>query len=461
MQKGEYKTTPYTLVADGQYGTLQVDANGNLKIKDMTGSSAAGAELVVAGAASVLGKIATQPQNAVVYVRADASRCRELDWRVSSDTVYTLQKYKSHTIVDSVAVTLNAIADTNTLVINGLTITIKANAAASTYASRYCRADAASNDLDAVELALLINADYAVVSAGTSIAATDKLVFTTDEAVTTIVCAAAANYPNHQYITGTAAAELASIVLAINHRDNVTCTTADATGDTVTVGGVTFTGGAAESLTTRVWHADSANATTAATSLAACINDATYGATTITAVSSGAVVSMHRKTQAASVGLVSSNATRLAVVACGGVPGVSAVATGYAGELAITPTWTKTLTVTEAGDQLTVTDIDIPGVKATPGTALVTLTPGTPAGVLGELASTIQVTGTGTRFTISQATTLAGLVADGAVVTDDPATTAAGKLFSQEMRGWEYGYLGITDKAAGAQTLIVGATKII
>jgi hypothetical protein len=230
----------------------------------------------------------------------------------------------------------------------------------------------------------------------------------------------------------------------------------------VTVGNVKFTGGATEDLTARTWHADSGNATTAATSLAACINDATYGATTITAVASGAVVSMHRKTQAASVGLVTSNGTRLAVEVGGGVPGVSAVATGYAGELAITPTWTKTLTVTESGDQLTVTNIDCPGVLATAGTALVTLTPGTPAGVLGSLASTIQVTATLTRFTVSQAGTLAGLSTDGDVVTDAAATTAAGKLYSQTMRGWEYGYLGITNKSGGAaQTLIVGRTKLV
>jgi len=465
LQKGEYIDGGLDLTADHQYGTLQIDANGNLKIKDMTGSSASGAELVVAGAASVLGKLATIANAGVTYIRADGSDCREIDWRVSSDTVYTLQKYKAHTDVFSTTLTLASFTDTNTIIINGLTYTGESTANTADARLREFSTAGATDTDDALALANLINADYVVVTVGTSVAATDKLIFTTDEGVTTLVAkATSANYPNHQYLLNvTAATEAASIVLAINHTDNVTCTTADATGDTVTVGGVTFTGGAAEDLAARTWHADSANASTAATSLAACINDATYGATTITAVAAAAVVSMTRDTQASTVGLVTSNGTRLAVEACGGVPGVSAAVSGLAAgtEIVITPTWTNVLTLTEAGDQLTVTDIDLPGVYAVPAAAIVTLTPGTPAGVTGERASTIKAT-SAANCTVADIATLAALVADEAVVTDAPATTAAGKLYQQVMRGWEYGYLGITNKSGGgAQTLVVGATKII
>ena len=54
------------------------------------------------------------------------------------------------------------------------------------------------------ELAALINADYAVATAGTSVAGTDKLTFVTDEGTFTITAAAAADYPAGKYgLSGT------------------------------------------------------------------------------------------------------------------------------------------------------------------------------------------------------------------------------------------------------------------
>ncbi len=443
-------------LGDGTYADAVADVTPALSTESVLAAAT--------GSAGGLGKLAVMAENEVVYVRCKTDPARDLEWRVKADKLHALQMYKARTVVDSVDIALDAIADTNVVVINGVTLTGKPNAAAAHAHDGYFRVDASGDDADAVVLAALINADYAVVTAGTSVAAVDKLLITTDEGLHTIVAkATSANYPNHQYLlNATQGTELASIVLAINHKNNVTCTTADATGDTVTINGLVFTGGADEALATRTWDADSGVAATAATSLAACINSATYGVPGLTAVVAGAVVSLTRNTQAATVSLTSSNGTRLAVEAAGGVPGVIAVATGCAGELTITPTWTTVLTVTAAGTRLTVTDIDIPGILATPGTAKVTLTPGTPAGVAGELASVIQASGTATRTTISQAATLAGLVKHGAPVAAIAInSTTAGTIYTQETKGWEYCYIGVTNTSGDASTmaLVVGATK--
>lgn len=65
--------------------------------------------------------------------------------------------------------------------------------------------------------------------------------------------------------------------------------------DVVIIAGVTFTGAAAEDLTSREWDA-SGNDTAAATSLAACVNSATYGVSGVTATSALGVVSLSRAT---------------------------------------------------------------------------------------------------------------------------------------------------------------------
>jgi hypothetical protein len=420
-------------------------------------------ETVVAGAASVLGKLATLAENEVVYVRCATDPARDVEWRVKADKIHAVQLYKARTIVDSVDITLNAIADTNEIYINGLLLTGKANAAAAHAHDRYFSVDASGNDADAVVLAALINADYAVVTAGTSIAATDKLVITTDEGAHTIVAAAAADYPAGKYgLNATVGTELASIILAINHKGSVTCVANPTVGDTVTVGGQVYTFATTEDTAThaptRVGTADQIGI-----SLAACINADTTLQTAhgISASNTAGVVTLTRTTSTP-LGLSSSNGTKLTVEQPGGVPGVLAAGGVSAGELTITPTWTKVLTVTEAGDQLTVTDIDIPGVLATAGTAKVTLTPGTPAGTDGELASVIQTSGTATRTGHSQATTLAGLVKHGAAVAAIAANnTTAGTIYSQESKGWEYCYIGVTNTSgdASVMTLVVGATK--
>lgn len=418
-------------------------------------------ELVVAGADSVLGKIAAPVNAETIYIRQAVSPGEDIEWRVKSNTVHTIQKYKARSNVNSGTITLASatrVDDTDTFTLNGLTYTAEATAADAAYASRKWKCGGADEDADAAALAALINADYAVATAGTSVAAEDKLTITTDEGAHIIVAAAAADYPAGKYkLDATAATELASIVLAINHKDNVTCASV-AVADTVTVGGITYTAAATEDTAEHQFAQITSNDATG-TSLAACVNadTETHG---ISAVNVSGVVSFERTTADAVVGLASSNATRLKTEAAGGVPGVVAAATGATAELSITPTWTAVLTVAEAGDQLTVTKIDVPGILATVAENVITLTCTTPGG--GEEASVIQFgQGSSAADEIAFAdTTLASLVLDGDVVTDAVANaTSAGKIYSQTMNGWEYGYLGLTNKSgSGAMTAVVGAT---
>jgi hypothetical protein len=439
------------------------------------GGQVAADEVVLAkatGSAGGLGKIADLADQATIYVRCDTSgdTVSAVDFRVQSTQKHAVSLFKARSVVDSVTLTLSALADTETLFINGLTYTGEATANTATYDAREFSV-AGDNTADAAALAALINADYSVVTAGTSIAATDKLLITTDEGLTTIVAAATADYPAHKYaLDATAATELASIVLAINHKDNVTCLSS-VNGDTVTVNGQVFTSAAAEDLTAGEFDNDASDNATA-TSLAACINDATYGVSGITAVAAVNVVSLTRDTMADAVVLTSSDGTTLAVEAGGGVPGVIAAATpGTAtkAELSITPTWTEVLTVTKAGAQLTVVDIDCPGVLATAALAVVTLTPGTPAGTSGEMATVIQaVTGTAAgNCAVSQAATLAGMLIppDMTSTFADVAanSTTSGALYTLPTGGYEQCYIAVKNDHDGgtAATIVVGATKRI
>jgi hypothetical protein len=84
-------------------------------------------------------------------------------------------------------------------------------------------------------------------------------------------------------------------------------------GDTVTIGGVTFTAAAAQSLPDREFD-QSGTDTQCATSIAACVNDATYGVTGVTATSAAAIVSLTRATAGTKNTMSSSNGTRLALL---------------------------------------------------------------------------------------------------------------------------------------------------
>jgi hypothetical protein len=460
-------------LGDGTY------ADAVVVFGDAGGGQVADDELVLAkgtGSTGGLGKIGTVPDDGWLYVRCDntdGEACSAIDFRVQSTKKHDVQLYKARSIVDNVTITVDSLADTETVLLNGLTYTAEATANTVNFASREFSV-AGDNDEDAAALAAIINADYAVVTAGTSVAATDKLVITTDEGEHTIVAAAAANYPAGQYkLDATAATEAASIIAAINHKDNVTCATASA-GDTVVIvkDGTTYTFTGHATTTTaskREW--DIADNNTAAAAIATLVNDATYGVDGITASASGAVVSFTRDSLDDTFTLTTSNATRLKTEAAGGVPGVIAAASPLAAgtEFSITPTWTAVLTVEEEGDQLTVTDIDCPGILATASTGgLVTLTPGTPGAPAGqELATVIQaISGTaGAHAVVSQAATLAGLLIPPDITSafaDVAAnSTTAGAIYTLPTGGYEQCYIGVMNDSgdASAATIVVGATK--
>jgi hypothetical protein len=441
------------------------------------GGQVAAAELVLAkgtGSTGGLGKVHTVPDDGWLYVRCDTSddTCSAVDFRVQSTKIHDVQLYKARSVVDSVTLTVAALADTETIFIQGLTYTAEETANTATYDAREFSV-AGNNDADAAALAALINADYSVVTAGTSAAATDHLHITTDEGIHVIAAAATADYPAGKYgLNVTAATELASIVLAINHKGSVTCVANPDVGDTVTVGGQVYTFATVEDTVThaptRVGTADAIG-----TSLAACVNADTTGQTAhgISASNTTGVVTFTRTTSTA-LGLASSNAVKLTVEQPGGVPGVIAAATpGTAtkAELSITPTWTEVLTVTAAGTKLTVTDIDCPGVLATVGTNVVTLTPGTPAGTSGEMATVIHaVTGTAAgNCVVSQAATLAGLMTPPDITSTyanvAANSTTAGALYTLPTGGYEQCYLAVMNDSGDASvaTIVVGATKRI
>lgn len=170
-----------------------------------------------------LGKIGTVANSEWLYVRCDCSDrpYSSVDWVVNGAQQHDLVFYKARDVEDEVTITVDSLADGETILLQGLTLTAEATANTATYDAREFSV-AGDNNADAAALAALINADYSVVTAGTSVAGTDKLIITTDEGIHTIVAAATADYPAGKYgLNATAATELASIVLAINHRDTI------------------------------------------------------------------------------------------------------------------------------------------------------------------------------------------------------------------------------------------------
>lgn len=414
-------------------------------------------EEVLAAASDVtFGKIATIANTATVYVRCSSSNRRQVDWRVKSDQQHTVQKYRARSIVDSVGLAFSSFVDTNTAVVNGVTYTGEETPADAAYASRKF-VTGVTDTADAAAFAALVNADYAVTTAGTSVATEDILTITTDEGVHTITAAATADYPEGEYgLSSTVGTELASIIAAINHKDNVTLASVTA-GDTVTINGCEFTAHASTTTTSKREFSIAGNNDADAAALVTCINDATYGVPGVTATAASNVVSLTRDALHNTVTLTTSNTTRLATESAGGVPGVIAAATGATGELSITPTWTTVLSVKEDGDQLTVTDIDSPGIYATASEGTATLVPLAMAS--GGAANFIQATAAA-NCTPSQVGTLSGLVLDGSPSVDVAAnSTTAGTLYEHTPGGWEYCYLALTNKSgSAAATVVVGAT---
>lgn len=107
------------------------------------------------GSSTGLGKIGTVPVAGVLYVRLNCDKnVEKVDWQVLCDKAHTVQLYRARTIVQSTTLTLAALANTETLLINGLTYT--GHTDTTTVATRAFKIDG-DDTADAVALAGVIN----------------------------------------------------------------------------------------------------------------------------------------------------------------------------------------------------------------------------------------------------------------------------------------------------------------
>lgn len=404
-------------------------------------------------------------------------RTEKIDWRIKSDQTYGYTFFRSRTVPTATITLADATQcdDTDTFVLNGITYTAETTAGDAAWASRKWLAGNADAIADAVQLAALINADATITPNGSTNVGDTITVVTVDDtgASTTYTYTAAASpvYASRIFDqSGNQAAELASIVLALNHRRNVTLASVSA-GDTFTVAGsdgkrYTYTAHATTTTAASRQFSVSGTNSQDGDELVTCLNDATYGVPGYTAVNNAGTIHFRRNSRSVpEPQLSSSNATRLACVnTAGGVPGVVAAATGATGELALTPTWVRSITVTTSNNtRLATTDIDSPGLYASAASRVITLypyTPGQPAG--GKEAFVMQFAqGTSDANEVVFALVWSNLSQDGAAVTSLAANSTAsnGQLFRQTVSGWEHGYCYFANGAGSGATVTVGATK--
>lgn len=590
LMLGEYRDGGLDLEADGQYGKLQIDAEGRLKVSTSSGSdSVAGsttsdtdvpagvgaqavtgthgangttglrAEHFLAGADSRTGRIGTLAISGVMFVRLDADdgKYERAEWLVKSDKAHAVALYKARTVADSVTVTLgtadldngdtavvngktftahtdttvcatgqyaidgNTAADcielakvlapgvavtlasvvaADTVTINGTTFT--AHATTTTPASRQFKIDGT----DAQDMAGLVtcvnhkdNVTLATVSVG------DKVYITSNGKTYTYTAAASAAVDTGVFSqNGTDSQNADSLVLCINHKDHIDLTSAIA-GDSVTINGLTFTGKASTAVTpTRQFSIDTSD-DAASISLAALINDATWGVPGVTAsgasgvvtltpdtygfpitmtagvggtnghtrvvctaangvpgvtaVNASGVVSLTRNYEDADITLTSSNGTRLACVAANGVPGILATA-GDGGEMLLTPVWKgETITVVSSDDTIKYADYGLPGCKVSYTATTVVITPDMDSAEPCTCIYAVIGTADANEFTVTSGT-LANLEQDGTASTGNAAiTTNLGKTYEQYVDGYPYLYLGFTSEDAAAVSVpVVKAT---
>ncbi len=439
------------------------DKQGRLRVTTKYDDALSGGlsdEVILAkatGSTDDLGKIGTIAVGETAYVCIPTEDALKADVLVSCNKVHSVQLYKAKTRPDSVTVTLSSLADGETAVVCGTTITGEATAADANFSGGEFSTAGATDTLDAAELAKLINADWSIIPDG-SVAVGETLIIVTDEGRYVYTAAAAPVYADRVFDqSGNQAAELASIVLAINDRDSITCTSV-AAGDKVTINGVVFTAKAgAAAAATHQFSKDTGNNETA-TSLAAVINDATYGIAEIVAVAAANKVSLYRATPDSLY--VTDAASTLVFAAGGGVPGVIAAATGATGELALTPDWVESIAVTDTSAHIALTDIDFVGLEAVAAEAVVTLSPRE----VGDGCNVIYaVTGTaGAHCVVSHAATLLGLSPYGELAEDVPVnSTTAGAIYEAWVDGYPYLYVGVKNEdEAAAATIIVKANLL-
>jgi hypothetical protein len=128
-------------------------------------TAVAPAEVVVAGAASTLGKIGTIAAGATLFVRipcaTTAPATSRALWRVSANKAHTITKYRARTVVNAPTITLASVQANDTVIINGLTFT--AHADTTVEATGQFKIDGATDTLDADELVKCINTRFAAL----------------------------------------------------------------------------------------------------------------------------------------------------------------------------------------------------------------------------------------------------------------------------------------------------------
>lgn len=520
-------------MGDGLYG----DA-----VRDLPGVAATEQVLAAAtGSDDGLGKIGTIANAEWMYVRCPTTGYSAVDWRVQSDKQFDYQLLRARSIVDTVTVTLDSIADGEKGTINGVEFAAEDTATDALRSAHKFYTGGADATADAAQLVLGINAGHYLtldtVLADTTVTINGK----------TYTAKATADVAAGEFSqAGTDTQDAASLVLCINHADNVTCASANAldtvtvngivmtghattttissrqwdiadndtaaaaiasiindkatitlatavAGDTVTINGLTFMGKASTAVASQRRFSIDTGDNETAVSLAALINDSTYGVPGVTAVAASAVITLtpdygtsitctgtaetitykqaygvEGVTAVAasavvtitpdsadySVALSSSNSTRLAVETANGVPGV--LATSNAAEVDIVCTTADSITISTSAPTIAYGTYGIPGVTASSALGVVTIVPKATDG-----ASVIySVTGTAAAHWAVANGTLAVLTADAAAVADVAANnTTAGTIYAQDTKGYEYCYFGYKNDSGGdASAAVVGAT---
>ena len=220
--------TYHTIGSTGIQKKLIELSDGTYADASYDGARALGTEVIAAGATSHLGKHAAPVNTETIYVRHKPEAGKDVEWRVKSDVVHTVQKFRARSIVDSMTITLNSIDDTDAATINGVTFAAEDTATDALRSAHKFYTGGADDTADAVELAAGINRGVAV-TIGTVAVADTITIGNGSDAAKTFTAAAAADVPNGVFSqAGTPTQDAASLVLCINHKDTIKFTS-DAT----------------------------------------------------------------------------------------------------------------------------------------------------------------------------------------------------------------------------------------
>lgn len=188
------------------------------------------------GSEGGLGRIGQVPQSGTLIVRCDCSDdgVRDLWWRVSSSRTYSYQFALAREKAGPVTLTCSSLADEETLTINGQTLTAEDTEASALYSANLFWTGDTGNTEDAEDLAKLISGGTWVKCA--TVVADDEITLNGQ----TFTAAAAEDLAAGEFAVDDDTTAATSLAACINHKDNVTLVTV-AAGETLTVNGLTYT----------------------------------------------------------------------------------------------------------------------------------------------------------------------------------------------------------------------------